>query len=422
MDGRVGNLAETSPAVTDYAMTILLEHPAAQALLDQTIVPPVSLRPALERLDAFLDRYRPRFLRTEQRVNATCVLRGKLSGLDRKTSEPMAREAGVPRRTIQQFVGEGCWDDTAVRAELHAHVAEQIGDAHGVLIVDGMAVPKKGTESCGVARQWCGHLGKVDNCQVGVYLGYASRGGHALLDAQLYLPAERAADAEHRHKTHVPETVSFQEKWRLALELIVTSGAKVPHGWVTGDDEFGRVSAFRAGLRSARQRYVLDVPSNTLIRDLQAKRAAGTRVPPWESVAAWAGRQPARAWRTMVVRDGEKGPLRVKAIETMVQAKDEEGKAGPRERLVVIRSLEAKPQTWYTLSSAKQGESLAEVVRAHGGRHRVEELFAEGNGEIGLDHCEVRSWRGWQHHVTLSLMALWYLQVEKRRLKKKRRG
>jgi SRSO17 transposase len=406
----------------DCAMTVLLEHPTAQALLDQTTVSPTSLGRTVERLDVFLERYRPRFLRTEHRVNAARVLRGKLSGLERKTSEPVAREAGVPRRTIQQFVGEGCWDDAAVRAELHAHVAEQIGDADGVLIVDGMAVPKKGTQSCGVARQWCGHLGKVENCQVGVYLGYAGRGGHALLDARLYLPAGRAADAEHRHKTHVPEAVSFREKWRLALELIVTSGAGVPHGWVSGDDEFGRVSAFREGLRSARQRYVLDVPSNTLIRDLHAERAAGTRVPPWESVSAWAARQPARAWRTIVVRDGEKGPLRVKAAQTMVQAKDDEGKAGARERLVVIRSLEAKPQTWYTLSNAKGGESRAEVVRAHGGRHRVEELFAEGNGEIGLDHCEVRSWLGWQHHVTLSLLALWYLQVEKRRLKKKRRG
>ena len=349
-------------------MAVLLQLPDAQALLDQTVV-----SPTLERLDAFLDRYRPCFLRSEQRLNAAHVLRGKLSALDRKTSEPIAREAGVPRRTLQQFVGEGCWDDAAVRAELHAHVADEIGADDAVLIVDGMAVPKKGTETCGVARQWCGRLGKVDNCQVGVHLGYASCGGHALLDARLYLPRERADDAEHRAKTHVPDTVLFQEKWRLALDLIATSGAAVPHGWVTGDDEFGRASAYRAELRLARERYVLDVPSNTLVRDLR-------------------GLQEPRP-------------------------------AGTRERLVVIRTLEATPQTWHALSNAKpQDKSLAEVVGAHGARHRIEELFAEGNGEIGLDHCEVRSWLGWQHHVTLSLLALWYLQVEKRRLKKKRRG
>lgn len=403
-------------------MASLLEHPVAQELLHQTTVSAAALRSMVDRLDDFLERYRPRFWRSEQRDNALLVLRGKLSGLERKTSEPMAREAGVPRRTVQQFVGEGHWDDDAVRAELHAHVAAEIGATDAVLIVDGMAVPKKGTESCGVARQWCGHLGKVDNCQVGVYLGYAARGGQALLDAQLYLSKERAADAKHRQKTHVPVEVSFQEKWRLALDLIATTGAMLPHGWVTGDDEFGRVSLFRQELRSGRQRYVLDVPSNTLIRDLRARRRAGTRVPPWDNAAEWAQQQPSKAWRTFTVRDGEKGPLRVKAIETMVQAKDEDGRVGSRERLVVIRSCEAQPRTWYVLSNAKNGESLNEVVRVHASRHRIEELFAEGNGEIGLDHYEVRSWLGWHHHVTLSLLALWFVQLEKRRLGKKRPG
>jgi len=403
-------------------MASLLEHPTAQELLEQTTVSPQALRPTVERLDAFLGRYRPRFARAEQRDHAAVVLRGKLSGLDRKTIEPIAAEAGVPRRAVQHFVGAGHWDDDAVRAELHAHVTQAIGDPEAVLIVDGLAVPKKGDDSCGVYRQWCGRLGKIENCQAGVFLGYAARGGQALLDARLYLPRERAADRRHRQATHVPAGVAFQEKWRLALDLIATAGAAVPHGWVAGDDEFGRVSAFRQELRAARQRYVLDVPSNTLIRDLRAARPAGTRVPPWENAAAWADRLPARAWRTLRVRDGEKGPLRVRAVETMVQAKDEGGRAGPRERLVVIRSCEARPRTWYVLSNATHGEPLASVVRAHGGRHRVEELFAEGNGDVGLDHWEVRSWLGWQHHVTLSLVALWFLQVEKRRLGKKRRG
>lgn len=403
-------------------MASLLDHPAALALLEPTAVAPSALRSTVERLDVFLDRYRPHFLRTEHRHNVLLVLRGKLSGLERKTCEPLARDAGVPRRTVQQFVGAGCWSDTAVRAELQAHVADEIGHADAVLVVDGMAVPKKGDASCGVARQWCGHLGKVDNCQVGVYLGIAARGGHALLDARLYLPEERAADAAHRERTHVPTAVVFREKWRLALDLIVTIGAEVPHGWVAGDDEFGRASAFREGLRAARQRYVLDVPSNTLVRDLGGVVAAGRRVVPWEKAAVWAARQPTRAWRTLSVRDGEKGPLRVRALEAMVQAKDDEGKAGARERLVVLRSIEASPRTWYVLSNATKGERLVEVVRAQARRHRIEELFAEGNGEVGLDHCEVRSFLGWQHHVTLSLLALWSLQIEKRRLGKKRRG
>src|SRR5215203_1104530 len=215
-------------------MGSLLEHPRAQRLLGATTVRGDTIRTTVERIDGFLDRYRPHFVRSEQRDNAAVIVRGKLSGLDRKTVEPIAAEAGVRRRALQKFVGAGAWDDAAVRAELQAHVAAEIGDPAGVLIVDGMAVPKKGDASCGVARQWCGRLGKVDNCQVGVYLGYASRGGHALLGGRLYLPQERAADAAHRQLTHVPTAVAFQEKWRLALALVEAVGPAVPHGWVVG--------------------------------------------------------------------------------------------------------------------------------------------------------------------------------------------
>lgn len=401
-------------------MASLLEHPLAQELLHQTTIAPEAIRDAVDRVDVFLDRYRRCFYRREQADHAALILRGKLSGLQRKTTEPIAAEANVHRRPLQHFVGEGCWDDAAVRSELQAHVAEEIGAADGVLIVDGMGVPKKGEESCGVFRQWCGRLGKVDNCQVGVYLGYASRAGQTLLDARLFLPRERAEDPEHRRKTHIPDEVTHQEKWRIALELIGAAGAAVPHGWVVGDDEFGRPSEFRQALRAARQRYVLDVPSNTLIRDLRASRRPGQRCSPWQRVDDWANRQPKTAWRTLTVRDGEQGPLRVHVAETMVQAKDEDGRSGPRERLLVIRSIEAQPRTWYVLSNALHGEPMPEVVRAHGSRHRLEEMFAEGNQEIGLDHCEVRSYVGWAHHVTLSLLALWHVQREKRRLGKKR--
>ncbi len=400
----------------------LLEHPTAQRLLDETAISERAIQSLVERIDTHLERYRPCFVRSEQRENAALILRGKLSHLERKTIEPIAAEAGVRRRAVQNFVGAGAWSDDAVRSKLRAHVVEEIGHDDSVLIVDGMGVPKKGDASCGVARQWCGRLGKIDNCQVGVYLGYASHGGHALLDAQLYLPAERANDAAHRELTHVPDDVAFRTKWELARDLIESTGATVPHGWIVGDDEFGRVSRFRDDLRAKKRRYALDVPCNTLVRDLRECHPTQRPLPPYRSVAKWAEDQPQRAWRTLTVRDGEKGPLKVKAISTMVQAHDDERGDGPRERLVVIRSLESTPRTWYVLSNAKAEVDLKEIVRAHGSRHRIEELFAEGNGEVGLDHCEVRSWLGWHHHVTLSLLALWLMQVERRRLGKKRPG
>src|SRR5512133_3998008 len=215
----------------------LLEHPEAQALLNDATVSPDTVRDCTDRLNAFLQRYLPRFYRTEQRENATLVIRGLLSGLERKTCEPIASVAGVPRKPIQFFVGAGLWDDEAVMGELRLHVREQLAEPDGVVVIDPSAFPKKGTESCGVARQWCGRLGKVDNCQVGVFVAYASSKGYAPLDRRLYLPEDWAADPARRAKAHVPAAIRFQETWRIALDLLDRSQSDLPHGWITGDDE-----------------------------------------------------------------------------------------------------------------------------------------------------------------------------------------
>jgi SRSO17 transposase len=404
-------------------MTIL-HHPQAQALLHDAELDPQDIAACTDRLTPFIQRYLPLFHRDEQRRHACTLLRGKLTGLERKTTEPIALEARQPRRPLQLFVGAGGWSDDLVRGELNRHVHEEVGDPAAVLVVDGYGVPKKGDDSCGVDRQWCGHLGKVDNCQVGYFLAYVSPRGKALVDARLYLSQERAADTVHRLKTHVPAHVVFQEGWRLSLALLRSRGRQLPHSWVVGDDEFGRVSDFRAQLRLDRERYVLDVPCTTLVRDLSTRRPPARpggpeRRPPFEQMRAWAARQPKRHWRRFQLPGGEKGPRRVRAIQQWVQTKEEGSHVGPRERLVVIQSCEAKPQTWYTLSNAHREVPLVQVVRAHGARHGVEELFEEGNGEVGMDHWEVRSWRGWQHHMTLSLLALWFLQLEQLRLGKK---
>jgi SRSO17 transposase len=294
-----------------------------------------------------------------------------------------------------------------------------------VLILDNHGVPKKGDDSCGVARQWCGRLGKVENCQVGYFLAYAAPRGKALVDCRLYLPQERADDRPHRVKTHVPKDVAFQEGWRLGLDLLRASGRELPHAWVTGDDEFGRASACRAALRHDGERYVLDVPCNTSVRDLSAWRPPARpggrpRRPLLERADTWAARQPKGRWRTFRLPGGEKSPRVVRALQQWVQTKDADGCVGPRERLVVIRSMEKKPRTGYTLSNAPKEVPLAAVVGAHGERPRAEELFEEGNQEVGLNHYEVRSWVGWEHHMTLTLLALWFLQLEWVRLGKKK--
>src|SRR5918995_6305372 len=159
----------------------LLDHPDAQAILADAVLTPEAVQGCGDRLARFLERYLPRFQRLEQRHNATLVIRGLLSGLQRKSCEPIAVQAGVHRKPIQFFVGAGKWDDEAVMAELRRHVAEGLGDDRAVLVIDGSTFPKTGTGSCGVARQWCGRLGKQDNCQAGVFLAYAAPGGYAPL-------------------------------------------------------------------------------------------------------------------------------------------------------------------------------------------------------------------------------------------------
>jgi SRSO17 transposase len=389
--------------------------------LNDATVSADTVRDCTDRLTGFLQRYLPKFYRSEQRENATTVIRGLLSGLERKTCEPIAIEAGLARKPIQFFVGSGKWDDEAVMAELRAHVREELAASEGVVVIDPSGFPKKGTESCGVDRQWCGRLGQVDNCQIGVFLAYATKDGYAPLDRRLYLPEDWADDAARREKCHVPPEVEFRETWRIALELLDRSLPGLTHGWIVGDDELGRVSLFRAGLRRRTERYVLDVPCNTTVRDLERRRPprkkAGVgrkREVPFRRADAWAASQPESRWERITVRDGEKGPLEVDALIVSVRTK-EERRVGPEERLVVIRPV-GESRFDYALTNAGPEVSLAEVVRAQRQRHRIEEVFGAGKGEVGLDHYEVRSWVGWHHHMTLCLVALWFLCLERRRV------
>src|SRR6476646_7738583 len=228
-------------------MTIMtiLEHPQAQELLAAATLTHEAVGACASRLTAFLARYLPLFARSEQRAHAATVIQGKLSGLERKTSEPVATQAGIPRKPIQSFVGWGAWDDEAVTAEIRAHVRREWAGPDGVLVIDPSSFPKKGTESRGVQRQWCGRLGKVENCQLGVFLFYACARGHAPLDRRLFLPKEWADDPDRRGKTHVPREVAYQERWQIALDMIRRAKG-LPHRWVAAASEFGAVAERQA--------------------------------------------------------------------------------------------------------------------------------------------------------------------------------
>ena len=406
----------------------ILDASEAQVLLEEAVVLPEALRACRRRLGRFVARYLPLFYRKEQRFNAQVVLRGLLSDLERKTCEPIAYREGLERKPIQFFVGAGKWDDEAVMAELWRHVTEELADEDGVLVIDPTTFPKKGTESCGVKRQWCGRLGKIENCQSGVFLAYASNKGHGPIERRLYLPKDWASDRKRRKKCHVPRNIKFRRKWEIAADMIKRHAGEIPHGWIAADDEFGRAGEFRAWLRNRDERYALDVPSDTLVRDLNARRprrrCAGRgrrKEPPFLQVRAWADRRSPSCWQRFKIRDGEKGPLEVRAVEGRVRTRLD-GRIGPKERLIVIKSIEEKPRTWYVLSNARPDVPLEKLVRVHAERYRIEQLFEEAKGETGLAHYEVRSWVGWHHHMTLSLLALWFLHLEKMRLGEKSTG
>ena len=216
--------------------------------------------------------------------------------------------------------------------------------------------------------------------------------------------------------------MTFKESWRIAVDLLERCRKDLPHAWVSGDDEMGRPAQFRGWLRRHGERYVLDVPCNTNVRDLECRRPPRRRAGrgrkrevPFCRADAWAARQPDSRWTRLTVRDGERGPLRVDAMAVRVRTK-EERRVGPEERLVVTRTVEATPRTDYSLSNAGPEVPLSELVRVRFTRHRIEEVFGAAKGEVGLGQYEVRSWVGWHHHMTLSLLALWFLILERLRV------
>lgn len=376
-----------------------------------------------QRLAAFLDPFSSLLCRQEQRDNALAYVRGLLSGLERKNAESIAYLHGQERQALQKFIGQSPWDHDPLTGELARQIGRDLGEDDAVLVFDPSAFPKKGTESVGVQRQWCGRLGKVENCQVGVFLAYVSRKEHALADFRLYLPKEwkrkRCAQAG------VPRGVGFRTRHELALEMLDSRGALLPHGWIAGDDEMGRSSWFRKELRTRGEEYLLDVPSNTLVRDLGEPSppysGRGRRpMPPFRRVGHLAAGLPESAWETVEARDGEKGPVTVRTARRMVQAKEEGSPSEDWEMLVVFQEEQSDGSIKhdYLLGHGLLGVPAAEAARVFKARHRIEECLERAKGEAGLGEYQARTWVGWHHHMTLSLLAAWFLTGQTRREKK----
>jgi len=395
-------------------------------LLNDAEVRPSLLRGVVPRLESFLQPFVAALPTPEQHTNAQHYVEGLLSDLDSKDAESIAYLHDRERQGLQKFIGQSEWDYQPLLTELVRQVGMELGEADAVLVFDPSAFVKKGTESVGVQRQWCGRLGKLDNCQVGIYLGYVSRHEHALVDFRLYLPKEWANRKKRRHKAGVPAAIAFRTRHELILEMLDERAPLLPHAWISGDDELGRSSWFRQQLQGREERYLLAVPSNTLVRDLTEPEPPypghGRRPQvPFRRVERWCAALPEDAWQTFEVRAGEKGPVVVQAVWTLVQARTEKRPSEVAETLVVFRERQGDG-SWkhdYLLSNAPLTTPLLEFGRVFKAQHRIEECLKRAKSEAGLADYQVRTWAGWHHHQTLALMATWFLTTETMRGKKK---
>jgi SRSO17 transposase len=395
----------------------------------QAEVRPEVFEGMLERLKGFARPFVDLLGRREAKEHGRTYLQGLLSDLAAKNAESIAYLHGQERINIERFVGWSKWDHEPLLDELARQVGGELAEPGAVIVFDPSAHKKSGKHSVGVKRQWCGRLGKVDNCQVGVYMGYASGKGHALVDERLYLPKEWAKNKKRQKKCGVPKDVRYRTRHALALDMLREKGGLLPHGWVAGDVEMGRPSRFRADLRDMGERYLLAVPSNTTVRDLEGVRPewSGKGARPkrkYEQVTAWREAISEKEWARLDVRDGEKGPIVVECVKRRVTARTDKRRVGPEELLFVTRVKE-DDGSWrhdYHLSNAPADTSLSELARADDAEHRIEECLQRAKSEAGLSDYEVRRWEGWHHHQTLSLTATWFLTLEARRGKKRGAG
>jgi SRSO17 transposase len=415
-----------------------------EELLSACVVSPDVFHHMVDRLRDFVVPYQHALETEAGQRNVHLYLAGLLSHLDRKNAEQIAALVDVERLVLQEFIGTAPWDHRPLVRVLVGEVVARLGEPDGIIAFDPSSFPKRGTHSVGVKRQWCSHRGKVDNCQVGVFMGYVSRHDHALLDFRLSLPEEWARDEQRRQACHVPPKVRYHTRHEQCLEMLDAWAAQVPHGWVTGDDELGRHTRFRHELRERGERYVLGVPCTTAIRDLKAPLPAyqgrgRPPKPPWQSVTAWRQALDPDVWTRLTVRDGEKGPVEIELVTRRVQTRLERKRTGPQEWLVITRrplsddrmvetqaSRDACDQdTRYgyryyltptqTSASALEEPSLAELARVIKAGSCIEASFKRGKSEVGMDAYQVRTWEGWHHHMALTLIAVWFLISETHR-------
>src|SRR3954449_12063569 len=345
-------------------------------------------------LDELVERIAPRFCRIEPRRRVGAYLQGLLAPIERKNGWQLAENAGD--RTpdgVQDFLARMRWDADQVRDDLRAYVVAKLGDADAVLVLDETGFVKKGTKSVGVQRQYSGTAGRIENCQIGVFLGYASRHGHALIDRALYLPEVWANDPARRDAAGVPVETVFATKPQLGRQMLSRAfAAGVPCRWVTGDSVYGADYALRRSIESSGRGYVLAVTRRQRLG--------------FKTVADWLEDVPASGWQRLSAGEGAKGP-RLYDWAWLPYGSDAAG--GWQKGLLIRRKL-AHPEVFtFYLTLAPEGTGFSEPGPGGGTKTGHKGCFEAAKGEVGLDQYEVRSWTGWHRHITLAMLAHAYL-------------
>lgn len=447
-------------AVTDRALDpvdLTAELPSVLALSAADV------SGVVEELAAYHAQFAPLFKRPEQRLGAQVYLRGLLTAdVPRKNVEAMVLRlfgAGADAerrvRALQQFIGESPWDDEAILAKHQSLVDESLGEDDGVFIIDGSDFPKQGKHSAGVARQWCGARGKKDNCQAGVFLGYASRKGYTLLHRRLYLPGSWFA-SDHRElwqACRIPEGTQFRTKHELAAELIeqTRKGQRLRGRWVVCDEGYGDDPTTLDRWGEAGLWYLAEVPRDTMAWPLvepdgqTARARPRTWVPPQKPspkgpvparkelhpaspakvrLQEWAEQIPTGMLRRYRILEGSKGPLVADFVAFEALAVRHK-LPGPQVWVLVrykVIGPDEEPQVKFYLSNAPADTPLEELVRVCGMRWPIESSFEEGKSELGMDEYELRFWAGWHHHMTLSILAHHFLVRLRRHLSQREGG
>jgi SRSO17 transposase len=371
---------------------------------------------------AFHAHFAPLFGRKEAQRRSEQYLRGLLvQQTDRRNAENVAETiAGATPRALQRLLTEAPWPPEPVIDRLQAYLGARLNTPEGIFVLDESGFPKQGKKSVGVARQYCGTLGKVGNCQLGVFLAYVSAQGHALVDKRLYLPPAWTDDPARSRAAGVPAEVGAQSVAELGLAMLrqARAAGHLQGSWVTGDDAYGKVPTLRDALDAQGWRYVLDVPETTPV----FTQPAPVVVPPWsgrgrkptvprlapevplpQTVQAVAASLSSAAWQDLTVAEGAQGPRTYQFVALRVW-ESRDGLPGRACWLLLRRNLDGSEPRYY-LSNAPADTPLLTLAQVAAARWVIETEFETAKGETGLDEYEVRSWAGWHHHLTLALLA-----------------